>query len=221
MVARGLIGAALTEVPVEPDAPEARRWLIDELSKSEYQNAQPTLLDRIATGFLDWFESLRFDGASGPPAATVAIVVGLVVVAIIVAFLVFGLPRLNRRSRVTGMLFGEQDDRTARAMRTAAERAAGAGDYALAIAELYRAIARSLAERTLVIVAPGTTALGFAHQAGLVFPAQAAALTDAAAVFDDVRYLGGSGSREQYEALRSMDTALLHAAPAFDTAGMP
>ena len=35
-------------VPVDPEPPEARQWLVDELSKPQYQAAKPTLFDQIA-----------------------------------------------------------------------------------------------------------------------------------------------------------------------------
>ena len=40
------------DVPVDPDAPEARDWLLDELSKQQYQAAKPTFIDLIAQQIL-------------------------------------------------------------------------------------------------------------------------------------------------------------------------
>ena len=93
--------------------------------------------------------------------------------ALVVAFLIFGVPRLNRRSRVAGVLFGEDDDRGSADMRRDAAAAASRGDYATAIAELFRALARGLAERTIVTVTPGTTARGFAGRADRFVAARA------------------------------------------------
>ena len=196
------------DVPVDPDAPEATQWLLDELSKPQYQAAQPTLFDRIAKAVSDWLNSLQLGSAEGPPALGLGVIILLVVAALVVAFLIFGLPRLGRRSRVTGSLFGEDDARTAARMRLEAERAAADGDYSGAVLEMFRAIARGLAERTIVTTTPGTTAHGFAVRAGVVFPEFSAGLTEAAASFDGVRYLGRTATREQYAAIADLEREL-------------
>ena len=138
------------------------------------------------------------------------LVTGLVVA----AFFLFGRPRLSRRSSVTAELFGEDDTRGSAELRRSAEQAAAAGDFTLAIEELYRALARNLAERTIVEVSPGTTARGFARRAGTAFPAEADRLESSAADFDEVRYLGGTGEREQYERLSVLERSLRSARPA-------
>jgi hypothetical protein len=216
------------DVPVDPDAPEARDWLIDELGKAPYQGAKPSLLDRIAQQVLDWFGDLIdwLTGAGGQPGhaeAPVWLLAILIPVAIIavLAFVIYGLPRLNRRSRLTGALFGEDDDRGAAALRRAAAAAADAGDFTTAIAELFRALARGLAERTLVTTDPGTTAGAFARRTGEVFPAEGEALQACARDFDAVRYLGRAGTREQWERLVALEARLRSARPALDPAGVP
>lgn len=204
------------DVPVDPDAPEATNWLIDELSKPVYQAAKPTLFDRIAQSISDWIGSLQLGAAQGPPAFGIGVVIVLVVVGLIVAFLIFGVPRLNRRSAVTGSLFGEDDVRTAAVMRRDAQAAAARGDYSAAVAEMFRAIARGLAERTIVTTTPGTTARDFAVRSGRVFPGFAPRLVDAATAFDAVRYLGREGTHEQYEAIAALESELNAARPVLE-----
>lgn len=206
------------DVPVDPDAPTATEWLISELAKPAYQAAQPTLFDRVAKAISDWLASLQLGSADAPPALGFAVVTALVVAALVVAFLIFGLPRLNRRSTVAGSLFGDDDARTAARIRVDAERAAAEGDYSTAVVEMFRAIARSLAERTLVTTTPGTTAHDFAARAGLVFPALADDLATSARVFDGVRYLDRTGSREQYDAIDRLERALRASTPAREKA---
>lgn len=209
------------DVPVDPDAPEARDWLLDELSKQPYQAAQPTFIDRVAQQILNWLEDvidwLLGTGPAGSPTdvplGLLAVLIPIVVI-LLVAFLLYGLPRLNRRSAVTGALFGDDDARDAVSMRRAAERAAAAGDYTLAIAELFRSIARGLAERTLVATFPGTTAREFARRAAIVFPAAAEPLTAAALDFDGVRYLDRAGTPEQWDAMVALERRLRTARPA-------
>lgn len=199
---------ALAEVPVTPDGQQARDWLVNELAKQEYQSAQPTWFDYLASAVRDWFESLNFGSASGPSGLGMLIVGATVVTVIVIAFLIFGRPRVNQRSEIMGTLFGETDQRTALAMRVAAELASQRGDYALAITELFRSIAQGLAERGVLSVNPGTTAHDFGRRAGESFPNHAAAITVAARAFDDVRYLGRRGAEEQYRLMVTLEMAL-------------
>lgn len=209
-----LLGVVLRDVPVDPDRPDAQQLLRDELAKPAYVEAQPTWFDRLANSIVEWFESLSFGNNGQAPPIGTAVIIAVIVAAVIILFLVFGLPRLNRRSRVTGSLFGEDDARTAAVIRRFAEHAASAGDYRLAIAEMFRAIARGLAERTVLTTSPGTTAHDFARRAGRVFPDHAAALDAAAIAFDDVRYLGGDGTAEQYASVAALEKELRAARPA-------
>lgn len=211
-----MIAALPFDVPVDPDAPDATAWLISELSKAEYQAARPTLFDRLAKAVSDWFDSLQLGAAGGPPALGLTVVIVLAAAAIVAAILIFGLPRLNRRSRVTGSLFGDEDSRTSARIRQDAERAAVAGDYSTAVMEMFRAIARGLAERTIVTVSPGTTALAFAARTAVLFPALGASLDSSAAAFDGVRYLDRTGTAEQYETIAALERDLRSAKSPLD-----
>ena len=204
--------------PLDPDAPEAQRWLQDELSKPEYVSAEPNAFDRAMQSIRDWFLGL-FEGASGIPGPLLTLLVILVVVAIVViGLLVFGLPRLRRSRRPAEPLFDDHDRRDLAALRRAANAAAEAGDWPLAIEERYRAIVRGVVDRDLVRVHPGTTAHGVADAASVPFPAHGDALRSAAADFDAVRYLGRSGSRERYEELTRLEAELAAATPAREPA---
>lgn len=205
------------DVPLDPDADEARDWILRELSDPVYQAARPTWFDLLSQSIWDWITSLQFGGGDGPPVLALAVIGGLVLVALIVAFLIFGLPRLNRRSRAAGELFGDDDTRTAAELRRAAESAAAGSNWNLAIAEMFRAIARGLAERTIVTTTPGTTAHDFARRTGGVFREHAADLESAATIFDGVRYLGRSGSADQYQQVAALERTLRAARPAMPT----
>lgn len=193
------------DVPVDPGPDDARDWLLNELSKPQYQAAKPTLFDRIAQSVWDWLTSLTIGGVQGPPAFGLLIIVIVVVVAVVLGILIFGLPRFGRRSRVVGALFGDEDDRTAADLRRASRAAAAREDWAEAIAEGFRAIARELAERDVLHTTPGTTATGFARRAAALDPTLTDAFTAAAGAFDDVRYLERPGTREQYETIVALD----------------
>jgi hypothetical protein len=208
----------VSDVPVDPGAEEARRWIIAELSKPAYQAAQPTWFDRLSAAFWQWLTSLQF-GSGGAGWPVMLIIVVVVAAAVIAAFLIFGAPRRNRRSAVTGALFGDDDDRSARAIRASADAAAAAGDWTLAIEELFRCIARGLAERTVVTTSPGTTARDFAARAGGAFPEFAARLGTAASAFDEVRYLGRTGVEETYREVGALEVELRSARPRLETVG--
>ena len=201
-------------IPVDPDAPQAHDWLARELSKPEYQAAKPTWFDLASKAVQDWLASLFQTGGGSFSGILLVVIVVLAVGLIALAFVVFGLPRLNRRSRSKGdTLFGPADTRDAATLRRSSEQAARAGDWTLAAEERFRAIAQSLDERTIVMLMPGTTANDFASRASTAVPAERRRLATAARTFDAVRYLGHSGTREQYDELVALDTALQAARP--------
>lgn len=206
----------LRGTPLDPDAPEARRWLEDELQRPEYQAAQPSPFDLAMQAIRDWLLSL-FQGASGLPAPVLSLLlVVVVVVLVVIGFLVFGVPRLQRRRQAPVPLFDDHDRRDLEVLRRAADAAAAAGDWALAIEERFRAVVRGVVERDLVRVHPGTTARGFADAASRPFPGHAGALRAAAAGFDGVRYLGRSGTAAEYEQVTALEAELAGTRPAGD-----
>lgn len=201
------------DVPVDPDDEQARRWLEQELGGQAPQGDGPP---QWLQDLIDWLRDLF--GSSdvavppnpGDPTGTIAIViVVLAVIAVLgIGFALFGLPRLRRRAQVTGELFGEDDDRTSTQIRGAAQQAADAGDFTSAVVEVFRALARDLAERGVVVAFPGTTAREFGRRAADVFPDTAARLDDAARVFDDVRYLGRTGTEQQWREMSALAAEL-------------
>jgi hypothetical protein len=199
--------------PVEPDGDQGRQWLVDELSKAQYQAAKPTPLDRLAQAISDWIGSL-FSSGNGTLGGVVPLVVVIVLVAlIVVAFLIFGRPRLNRRSGSSGGIFGADDLRDSRELRKSAAAAASSGDYTVAFEELFRALARDLEERTVVTSTPGTTARAFARSAAIAFPQHSDELLACAAIFDGVRYQDRVGTVDQYQQLTELDRTLQATTP--------
>src|SRR5690554_1673847 len=221
MTTVGRVAALWAEVPVDPEADEARDWILRELSDLKYKAAKPTWFDRLSAAIFEWFESLFTGTPAGPSPLLLAVIVVIIVAALVAAFVIFGMPALNRRSAVTGALFGTDDDRSADAMRRAADAAASAGDWALAIEESFRAIARGLAERTILATTPGTTAHGFAVRAGAAFPALVPQLASAADTFDRVRYLGKAGTEDEYRAVAALERELRSARVPLATAEVP
>ena len=205
----------VTDVPVDPDAPDARKLLIDELAKPEYAAARPTLIDRIAQAIQDWLDSFRAPEDGSVPDLFPLVVTVLIVGLIVAAFIVFGRPRLQRKSRAAGALFSDSlDARSAAELRVSAQTAAASGDFVVAIEEMFRAVARQLAERTVVSVTPGTTAQEFAARAGRAFPDHVDAFTSGARAFDGVRYLDRPGTREAFDEVAALDRDISAARPA-------
>ncbi|WP_210480659.1 DUF4129 domain-containing protein [Naasia sp. SYSU D00948] len=205
------------DVPVEPGGDEARQWLLEELAKPVYQSARPTWFDLVSQAILDWLGELLSGAGRGSQAFALAVVVLLVAALIVGAFLVFGRPRLNRRSRAGDAVFGDDDRRTAAELRTSAAQAAARGDFTTAVEESFRALARGLAERTLLDLYPGMTARGVAREAATPFPDAAERLAAVAADFDAVRYLGRVGTEEQYRRVADLEQELRTARPALLT----
>lgn len=201
--------------PLDPTAAQARAQLLKELAKAQYRLARPSALDNLEDEIGKWFGSLfnHTGGVGGGSSLIILVIAAVVIAAAVVGFLVFGLPRINRRSAVGGNLFGEDDDRDSDALRLAAQRAAAEGDYTTAIEELFRSIARGLAERTIVTTFPGTTARGFAAHASSAYPGFSADLKRTAATFDAVRYLGATGTEAQWNEIATLEAGLRVARP--------
>lgn len=202
------VAASFAGAPLDPTAPDARDQLLEELSNPEYTASQPTWFDLLSQAVLDWFLSLQVPAGEGPPLAAILVVLGLIAVAVIIAIVLYGVPRRGRRSRASTTLFGEADRRSARELRRDADAAARREDWSAAIADRYRAIARAMDERTIVPLLPGTTAHRFSASTARLFPDHGDALEAAASRFDAVRYLGETGSPEDYATVVAVDDAL-------------
>ncbi|SEC01876.1 protein of unknown function [Paramicrobacterium humi] len=199
--------------PLDPDRQQAYDWLVRELSNPEYTAAQPTLLDRIAQAIREWLNSLLVPGDGTLAAWVPVIIVLLVVAAVVTALVIWGMPRRNRAAANTVGLFGDDDVRTARELRQHARDEAARADWESAVLDAFRGLTRGLAERTIVVVDPGTTANGVARQAADAFPAEADGLRLAASVFDQVRYLDVPAGREQYAQIAELDGRVQALAP--------
>jgi hypothetical protein len=197
--------------PLIPDGEEGREWARRELADPTYDAAEPTFLDRAASAVGEFFADLF--SADVPPAigSTFALVAAVVVAAVILAaFLIWGLPRATHRARgTTRTLFDQDEERTADELRRDAAVHAHRGEWAAAIVLRFRALARGTVERGVVHTPPGTTVHGFARAAARAFPGCAGVLEDAAAAFDDVRYLRRPGTEALYRAVVTADEAVV------------
>ena len=188
--------------PVVPDAETARRWAEEELAGSEYSSGGGNwLMDAI-----EWLLGVLSDTAEGaakglgPVGTAAAVLVALAVLAGI-AWILVGPLRRSRRAVTGGELF--EDERTASALAGDAQRAAEAGDWASATAELYRALIRMLAERAVIDLSPGMTAHEAALATGAALPSLATTVMADADAFDRIRYGDGRASEADYRHVRA------------------
>lgn len=203
--------AVLSAVPVRPDRPRARSWAVEELSRREYQEARPGLVERALAWVWDRINLLDL-GVGAPP--TLGLVVIALVVAAVVAYAVRRSGGLRRMARLRAGAVLPDATVTAAEHRAAAERHAAASEWDLAVVERFRAIARELEERALLVPQPGRTAVEVAREGGAARPDLAAGLVRAARSFDDVSYGGLSVGRDADRALRDVDDRLRAAAGA-------
>jgi hypothetical protein len=205
----GHVGPLVGVVPVEPDDGTARRWLTEELARPEYLDQQ-TLLDRLLTWFLGLFSDLR--GLPAPSWQVIAVLVAVVAVVVVIALVVTGPLRAARRRGMPGALVAVDDVRSASQLRAAADAAAGAGDWSVAVTERFRAIVRSLEERTVLAEQPGRTAQEAAVAGGSRLPAYAGDLYAGASLFDAVVYGHRRAAPGDDGFLAGLDARLLAAA---------
>ncbi|MFD0903350.1 DUF4129 domain-containing protein [Actinomadura sediminis] len=207
-------------VPLDPvDREQAREMARRELDKQIYQREEPSFLERWWNDFLDWLrEVLNQAPGGGQPQgggngllSIVVIVLVLAVAIALVAWLMWG--RGNPRSR-RGALLDDERPATALDHRDAAERHAAAGQWAEAIRERLRAVARDLEERAVLGPRPGRTADELAGEAGAAVPELADALRTAVRIFDDVWYGDRPGTADGYAQVKDLDDRLRAARPA-------
>ena len=214
VVADAVLRFADSVPPLTPDGDEARKWAEQELADPAYDAAQPTALDLIARAIGDFFASLLSTQLGGDWGPWVSIVAAVVIVLVIVAaFLVWGVPRATGRARATAELFGADEQRSAAELRRDAAALAAKSEWDAAIVLLFRALARGLIERGAVDTPPGATVHAFARAAARAFPPHADALEAAAAAFDDVRYLRRPGTEELYQRIAAVDDRVSAARP--------
>ncbi|WP_034383185.1 DUF4129 domain-containing protein [Herbidospora cretacea] len=193
------------DVPVEIGREAAREAAVRELSNPAYP--KPSWLDRVLDRVWQFITEL-IARAEGVPGGWLSLTVLVLVLAVIVVALVRAARKAPRARRPgEGGLFGETLLAAAE-HRALAERHAAAGEWAQAIRERLRAVARELEERTIVEPMPGRTAGELAAEAGRALPALAADLDRGARTFADVTYGGRPGTPEGYAALTGLDTAV-------------
>jgi len=200
------------DVPVDPDADTARRWLEDELAKDIYREDHSDWLQKVFAWINEQLSKLDRSAED----ATIGNVSGSIVAGILFAllvavllYLVFGPLRRSRRTAASATVF-DDDDRSASAMQASAEEAAARGDWDRAVLERFRSMVRRAEKRGIVAVIPGMTAHEFVKAATVPLSEHASDLLWSGEIFDGIRYGHASGSREAYHRMDTLAEALSH-----------
>mgnify|MGYP000039899028 CR=1 FL=1 len=189
---------------VDVDRDTAHDAAQHELARPIYP--KPSLFDRIA----QWLDDQLFrltQLASDIPGGWFTVTVLAIVVAVAVVVAVRMARRAMRVQRSDQRLF-DVAERTAAAHRAAAEQHAARGEWAAAIRERLRAVARQLEEDDTLTPVPGRTAGELAHDAGAVFPDLSSQFDRAATAFNDVAYGEIPGTSDAYRMVADLDDRL-------------
>lgn len=195
---------------LDPTPGQARQWLSDELRGPDYQDPWLTSVIRWVLDHL----RMLFDGVSGANSA-VSPVITVLVALVMIALIVWVLPKVRRESAVAQSDGAVLDDLTVTAgkYRMLAAQALAEGRYDDAVLDGFRAIAKDTSDRTLLDDAPSRTA----HEVSLAlaprFPDHADRLAQAADVFDAVRYGHRRATAEKAGQVQRLDTELVRTRP--------
>ena len=175
-----------------------------EVAKRAYHRGDPSLVDRA----LIWVfkRVLKALGASArhAPGHAIGFVLVAVVLAALIVLVFVRVGVLRRSPRVDDAIFGIEQT-TADDHRRRAEQFAAQGEWAEAIRERLRAVAREFEQRGVLDPRPGRTAAELSREAGAQLPALAADLRAATATFDAVWYGGRTATAADEAQLRALD----------------
>lgn len=194
---------------LDPTPPQAREWLKQELGGSDYQSSW---LDSVIRWVTDQLGRL-VDGARSLAGLSPVITVLLAIV--VIALLVWVLPRVRREQAAAAPAGAVLEDLTitARLYRDRAAQAVREGRYDDAVLDGFRAIARDMSDRRVLDDAPGRTAHEVSLALASTFPDHAAPLARAANLFDAVRYGHRRANADQAGRIHQLDTDLTTTRP--------
>ncbi len=180
----------------------------DELSKRIYQQAQPSITQRIFSAILNWFADAYHRIVNATPGGAVGL---LIIVAAVAALVVV----LLRRRGVSGRIRSRDDsglelppEQTSDALRAEADALAAGGDWAGAVRARLRAVVRSLEERGVLDPRPGRTAAEVAAEAGSERPELRDPLWKGALTFGEIWYGRRPATAADDRVMRELDAAV-------------
>jgi hypothetical protein len=183
---------------------QARDAAREELSRREYDAAQPPLLLRLLGRALREIGELLDRLTLAAPGGLLGTVLLLVLVAAVVGLVLYKVGPLQRGGRAP-TLFAGSAVLSADGHRALAEQAAADGRYADAVRERLRAVVRELEARGVLDPRPGRTAGEVSREAGAAVPDVAGDLQRATTVFDEVWYGGREADAASYAVLVDVD----------------
>lgn len=183
----------------------AREAAREQLSRPEYDAAQPPLLLRLVGRALRALGDLLDGLSAAVPGGRAGLLVLLALLALLVAVVVARVRPQTRGAGRPAPLFTGSAVLTAAEHRARAEQAAARGSYAEAVRERLRAVVRDLEARGVLDPRPGRTAGEVAADAGAAVPAVAGDLRRAAGVFDEIWYGGRPADAASYAVLVEVD----------------
>ena len=187
---------------------QARDAAREELSRRQYEDAQPSLAVRLLGRLLREVGELLDRAAAAAPGGPLGLLL-LVTLLVVLVAVVLAKVRPSARRRGAGSLFDGVGTLTADQHRSRAEAAAARGEFADAVRERLRAVVRELEQRGVLDPRPGRTADEVAREAGAVVPEAAADLSRAARVFDEVWYGGRPADAGSYAVVVEVDQRLV------------
>lgn len=207
-----LFGATAAQVTIGREG--AREAAERELAKPIYHRDDPSLVMQAILQLVEWISDFLTRAAQVAPGGWAGMLATLLLLVLVAAAVRLRAGPVGRsRARGEPLLSGRA--LTADEHRSRADAHTGAEEWAEAVRERLRAIARALEERAIIEPRVGRTAHELAVEAGTLLPTHAEELRAAARAFDDVWYGGLLATPDTYNQLRQLDEQLSAVRPAF------
>jgi hypothetical protein len=187
------------------DRDSARDLVREELSRREYDAAQPPSLLRLIGRGLRRIGELLDSSAGAVPGGRWGQLLLLLLLLGLIAVVLTRVGPLASREPARAALFEGSEILSAAQHRSLAEQAAAEQRWADAVRERLRAVVRDLEARGVLDPRPGRTAGEVARDAGAAVPAVADELRRAAVLFDEIWYGGRTADASSYAALVAVD----------------
>lgn len=189
----------------------AREAAERELDRAVYDEAQPSLTVRVITWVIEHIQELLGRASSATPGGGFGLLVLVLVLAVVVVTVVRLGPLRRARSADAGL--DVPTHVTAAQLRADADAAARDGRYADAVRARFRAVVRTLEDRTIIEPRLGRTATEVARDASVVAPPLRVALDAGAATFSEIWYGGRKAGPDDLRVVVELDDALARYRP--------
>jgi hypothetical protein len=176
-----------------------------ELAKPPYHRDDPSWFQRVLSWLARHLVSVVGRASQHAPGHGLGVGLILVLAALAVVAVVVRVGPLRRPASKYDPVFGGTEQ-SAADYRRHADNYAAAGEWALAVRERLRTIARELEERGVLDPRPGRTAAELGREAGRRLPDLGPDLRVAIGRFDAIWYGGATATAGDDESLRALDS---------------